>query len=101
LDDGGVAAGKWRGRGHGQCSSGSLNDTWGPRGFNFSNLFKIGSNWKSKKNALSCSKDFQILHDARLGHYKQLSQLCPHPNINRCRVKIPGTDSQFIFLVNF
>jgi hypothetical protein len=44
-------------------------------------------------DALLCSKNSQVLYAARLGFRD--------PNINRCRVKIPGTDSQFEFVVNF
>jgi hypothetical protein len=54
-----------------------------------------------KKNALLCSKKSQILHAARLGHYKQFSQLCRHLNLNRIRVKILGKDSPFETLMNF
>jgi hypothetical protein len=69
VDDGGVAVGKrwtgkwWRrgrvcGQGGGHClkevgavwaPSVRETDTRGPRGFDFSNLFKTGSNWKSKR----------------------------------------------------
>jgi hypothetical protein len=76
-------------------------DTWDPRGFDFSNLFKIGSTWKSKKNVLYYSKNSKILHASRLGHYEQLYQLCRHPVLIRCRVKIPGTDSKFDFFNDF
>jgi hypothetical protein len=33
--------------------------------------------------------------------FLELSQLCRHPNLNKCSIKILGTDSQFEFLVNF
>jgi hypothetical protein len=67
----------------------------------FFNLTKIGSNLKFEKNALLCSKNSQIVHAARLGHYDQFSQLFRHPNLNRIRVKIPGIDSPFENLMNF
>jgi hypothetical protein len=76
-------------------------DTRGARGFDFSNLSKTSSTRKSKKNALSCSKNSQIFDAARLERCEQLSKLCRYPILNRCRVKIPGTDSQFEFLMNF
>jgi hypothetical protein len=67
----------------------------------FFNLTKIGSNLKFEKNALLCSKNSQIVHAARMGHYDQFSQLFRHPNLNRIRVKIPGIDSPFENLMNF
>jgi hypothetical protein len=74
----------------------------GPSNFDiFLELSKLTQTWKLKMDALHCFKNPQILHDAILGHCDQLAQLCRHPNLNRCRVKIPGTDSQFEFLVNF
>jgi hypothetical protein len=76
--------------------------TGGPNGFGiFLKLSKLTQNLKLKMDALHCSKNSEILHAARTGHYEQLSQLCPHTNINRCRVKIPGTDSQFDFFCEF
>jgi hypothetical protein len=44
---------------------------------------------------------FPILHAARLGHYEQVSQLCQHPIQHRIRVKNPGIDSAFEYLMNF
>jgi hypothetical protein len=74
VDDGGVAAGKqyWRSHGHGQGSGGSYlkvvgaiwapsvreTGTRGPHGFDFSNLSKIGSIWKSKKECLILLQKF-------------------------------------------
>jgi hypothetical protein len=54
-----------------------------------------------EKESLTLSKNSQILYSARLGNYEQLSQLWKHPILNRCGIKIPGTDSQFEFLMNF
>jgi hypothetical protein len=54
-----------------------------------------------KKNALLRFKNSQILLDDGLEHCEQFSQLCRHPNLNRSRVKIPGTDSPFEILMNF
>jgi hypothetical protein len=74
----------------------------GPAVFDiFLELSKPTQILKLKMDALLCPKNSQILHSARLGNYEQLSLLCRHPNLNRCRVKIPGIDSQFEFLVNF
>jgi hypothetical protein len=76
--------------------------TGGPNGFDiFLKLSKPTQTWKLKMDALHYFKNSQILYPARLGNYEERSQLCRHPNSNRCRVKIPGTNSQFEFLVNF
>jgi hypothetical protein len=58
-------------------------------------------NMEIEKESLTLSKNSQILYSARLGNYEQLSQLWKHPILNRCGIKIPGTDSQFEFLMNF
>jgi hypothetical protein len=74
----------------------------GPAVFDiFLELSKPTQILKLKMDALLCPKNSQILHSAILGNYEQLSLLCRHPNLNRCRVKIPGIDSQFEFFVNF
>jgi hypothetical protein len=76
--------------------------TGGPSGFNiFLKLSKLAQTWILNMDALHYSKNSQVLYAARLGHCEQLSSLFQHPNLNRCRVKIPGTDSQFQFLVDF
>jgi hypothetical protein len=51
--------------------------------------------------ALSCSKNSQFLHAARLGYYQQSYKLCgnPIPNINGG--KNPRPDSIFESLMNF
>jgi hypothetical protein len=59
----------------------------------FPELSKLAQTWKLKTDTLPYSKTFQILHAARLGYYKQFSQLCRHPNLDIIRVKNPGTDS--------
>jgi hypothetical protein len=74
---------------------------WAQRFDIFLKLSKPTQTWKLKMDTLLCSKNSQIWHASRLGHYEQLSELFQHPNLKRCRVKIPGTDSQFEFLVNF
>jgi hypothetical protein len=50
---------------------------------------------------LSCSKNSQFLHVARLGYCEQFSQLCQHPIPNINRAKNPGSDSIFESLMNF
>jgi hypothetical protein len=76
--------------------------TGGPSGFDiFLELSKSAQIWKLKLDALRCSKNSQILHAARLGHYEQRFQLFRHLNLNICRVKFFGIDSQFEYLVNF
>jgi hypothetical protein len=90
----------WSERGRSVVRTGRLTGV--PSGFDiFLKLSKLTQTWKLKIDALRCSKNFPILHAARLGHYEQLSLLCRHPDLNRCRVKIPGTDSQFECFVNF
>jgi hypothetical protein len=64
-------------------------------------LFKPVQAWKLKKNALAYSKNSQISHAVRLGHYKEFSKLCQHPILNRIRVKNPGTNPPFEYLRNF
>jgi hypothetical protein len=64
----------------------------------FFNSTKTGLNLKFEKECLTL---LQILHAARLGNYEQFSQLCQHPNLNKIRVKISGTDSPFEILMNF
>jgi hypothetical protein len=51
--------------------------------------------------ALTCSKNSQFLHVGIFGYYEHFSQLCRHPIPNRSRVKYPGIDSTFEFLMNF
>jgi hypothetical protein len=46
-------------------------------------------------------KESQFLRVASFGYYEQLSQLCQHKIPNRNRVKNPGTDSTFEYLMNF
>jgi hypothetical protein len=67
----------------------------------FSNLSKTNSILKFKMGVLSCSKNFQFWHAARLGYCKQFSQLCQHPIHNINRAKNPGSDSTFESLMNF
>jgi hypothetical protein len=52
-------------------------------------------------DTLPSSKNSPFLHVARLGHCEQFYQLGQHPILNRIRVKNPGTDSTFEFLMNF
>jgi hypothetical protein len=74
----------------------------GPSGFDiFLELSKLTQNWKLIMDVLHYPKNYQNVHAARLGHCEQISKLCRHPNLNSCRVKIPGTDSQFDFFMNF
>jgi hypothetical protein len=76
--------------------------TGGPSGFDiFLELSKSAQTWKLKLDALRCSKNCQILHATRLGHCEQRFQLFRHLNLNICRAKIFGIDSQFEYLVNF
>jgi hypothetical protein len=63
-------------------------DRWAQRFDIFLELSKPAQTWKLKTDALRCSKNFQIVHATRSGHYKQFSQLCRHLNINIIRVKI-------------
>jgi hypothetical protein len=69
--------------------------------FIFPELSKLTQIWKLNMDAITCSQNFQFLHVARTGYYEQFSQLCRHPILNRIRVKNPGTDSTFEFLMNF
>jgi hypothetical protein len=74
--------------GHGQFVVRTRRLTGGPSGFDiFLKLSKPAQTWKLKMDALRCCKSSQNLHATRLGHYEQPSQLCRHPNLNRCRVK--------------
>jgi hypothetical protein len=52
-------------------------------------------------DALSCSKNFQFLHEASLEYCKQLSQFCRLQIPNRNNIKNLGTDSIFESLMNF
>jgi hypothetical protein len=81
-------AGDWVGEVRGAASELPLRLTGGPSGFDiFLKLSKPAQTWKLKMDALRCCKSSQNLHATRLGHYEQPSQLCRHPNLNRCRVK--------------
>jgi hypothetical protein len=73
----------------------------GPTVLIFSRINQTDSNLKVKNGCLTVLQKFPSFHAARLGHYEQFSQLCQRQNLNRCRVKIPGKDSQFEFSVNF
>jgi hypothetical protein len=51
-------------------------DRWAPRGLIFfPNYPKLVEICKIEMDALSCSKNYQILHSPRLKYYEQLSQL--------------------------
>jgi hypothetical protein len=63
--------------------------------------YRNSSNLEIEYGCLPCFQNFQFLHVARTGYYEQFSQLCQHPILNRIRVKNPGTDSTFEFLMNF
>jgi hypothetical protein len=76
-------------------------DKGAPRGFDFFQFIQNRFNMEIEKESLTLSKNSQILYSARLGNYEQLSQLWKHQILNRCGIKIPGTDSQFEFLMNF
>jgi hypothetical protein len=52
-------------------------------------------------DVLPYSKNSQFLHVARLRHYKEFLQLWRDQILNRIRVKNPGTDSTFEYLMNF
>jgi hypothetical protein len=52
-------------------------DGWAPHGFDFFPIYqKPAQLSKFKKGTLSCSKNSQFLHAARLGYYKKLYKLC-------------------------
>jgi hypothetical protein len=51
-------------------------------------------------DALTCSKNSLFLHVTILGYHEQISQLCRHQIPNTKRVKNPGTDLIFEFLMN-
>jgi hypothetical protein len=67
----------------------------------FPELSKPTQTWKLKMDVLPCSKNPQLLHVARQGHYEQFPQLCRHLINNRIRGKNPGTDLAFESLMNF
>jgi hypothetical protein len=69
-------------------SSDRVADGWAHTVLYFLKLSKLAPIWKLKMDALTCSKNSQFFHVARLGHCKKISQLCPHPILNIIRVKI-------------
>ncbi len=50
--------------------------------------------------ALTYSTNPLFSHADGMGYYEQFSQLWPHSNLNRIRVKNSGTDSTFESLLN-
>jgi hypothetical protein len=52
-------------------------------------------------DALPYSKNFQFLHEVILEYYEQLYQLWRLQIPNKSKVKTPGTDSIFEYLMNF
>jgi hypothetical protein len=56
------------------CSD-RVADGWAHTVLYFLELSKPAQTWKLKMDALPYSKNSQLLHVARLGHYEQFSQL--------------------------
>jgi hypothetical protein len=58
-----------------RCSD-RVADGWAHEVLYFPELSKQAQSWKLKMDSLPCSKNYQFLHVAILGHYEQFSKLC-------------------------
>jgi hypothetical protein len=73
-----VAATVWR-QAHGLCSGGSdtAADRRAPHGLSIIQIFlKLAQTCKFKMDAFHCLKISQVLQEATLEYFEQLSQLC-------------------------